>query len=317
MTIESPHSADARAAACPLVSVAMPFYNTERTLAPAIASILAQTYPNFELLLPDDGSSDRSLSVARSFRDERIRIWSDGRRKRLATRLNECIDRARGAYLARLDADDICYPDRLRIQVEFMLRHPETDLLAGEMLMFRGDGEAFGKITGPATHADLIAKPLAGIRMWHGVWFGKIAWFREHRYDPGCPLAQDQDMLYRAHRRSRFAALPQPLAGYRQDELNLKKMLRYRWLWMQQRSWYLHGLRGNVKKAQLAAVLLAKAGVDIFAMTSGLKYKVLRHRARPLKATEIQEWQKLWEQLAPFREETPEAASFKPGLLAR
>ena len=315
MTIEL--SRDAFGVAGPLVSVAMPFYNTERTLAQAIASILAQTYPKFELLLPDDGSSDRSLSIARSFKDERIRIWSDGRRKRLATRLNECIDCARGAYFARLDADDICYPDRLRLQLEFMLRHPETDLVGAEMLVFRGDGEAFGKITGPAMHADLTAKPLAGIRVWHGVWFGKIDWFREYRYDPRCPLAQDQDMLYRAHRKSRFAALPQPLAGYRQDELSLRKMLRYRWLWMQQRSWYLHGVSGNLKKAQLAAVLLAKAGVDVFAMMSGLKYKVLRHRAMPLGPVELHQWQELWRELAPFRGEISESTAHQLGSLAR
>jgi glycosyltransferase involved in cell wall biosynthesis len=60
------------------------------------------------------------LAIARSFRDPRVICWSDGRRRRLAARLNECIDRARGLYLARMDADDIAYPDRLARQLAFL-----------------------------------------------------------------------------------------------------------------------------------------------------------------------------------------------------
>jgi glycosyltransferase involved in cell wall biosynthesis len=97
----------------PIITIAMPFYNSAATLELAIRSLLNQSYGNFELLLCDDGSDDQGLAIARSFDDPRLICWSDGRRLRLAARLNECIDRARGLYLARMDADDIAYPDRL------------------------------------------------------------------------------------------------------------------------------------------------------------------------------------------------------------
>src|ERR1700730_9577639 len=97
----------------PLVSIAMPFYNCEATLAAALESVLRQTHTNWELLACNDGSSDESLPCVNSYRDSRVTVWSDGSRKGLAARLNECIDRARGRYIARMDADDITYPERL------------------------------------------------------------------------------------------------------------------------------------------------------------------------------------------------------------
>ena len=80
----------------PTISIAMPFFNGARTLDRAIRSMLQQSFEDFELLLCDDGSSDNSAEVVRSFKDPRIVFWSDGGRRRLAARLNECIDRARG-----------------------------------------------------------------------------------------------------------------------------------------------------------------------------------------------------------------------------
>ena len=104
----------------PVITIAMPFYNSAATLELAIRSLLNQSYGDFELLLCDDGSDDQGLAIARSFDDPRVICWSDGRRLRLAARLNECIDRARGRYLARMDADDIAYPDRLERQMAFL-----------------------------------------------------------------------------------------------------------------------------------------------------------------------------------------------------
>ncbi len=80
----------------PVITIAMPFYNSAATLELSVRSLLNQSYDNFELLLCDDGSDDQGLAIARSFDDPRVICWSDGQRRRLAARLNECIDRARG-----------------------------------------------------------------------------------------------------------------------------------------------------------------------------------------------------------------------------
>ena len=118
----------------PVITIAMPFYNSAATLELSIRSLLNQSYSDFELLLCDDGSSDHGLAIARSFDDPRLVCWSDGRRLRLAARLNECIDRARGRYLARMDADDIAYPDRLEHQLAFLETNTDVDLCSAGLL---------------------------------------------------------------------------------------------------------------------------------------------------------------------------------------
>jgi glycosyltransferase involved in cell wall biosynthesis len=111
-----------RTMSAPLVSIAMPFYNAERTIGASIRSILLQSHSNWELLLCDDGSTDASRELARAFNDPRIVVWGDHRRLQLGARLNECIERARGDYVARMDADDIAYPRRLEKQLTFSRR---------------------------------------------------------------------------------------------------------------------------------------------------------------------------------------------------
>ena len=271
----------------------MPFYNAQATLAAAVRSILEQSFSNFELLLCNDGSTDQGLQVAEalSFADPRVLVWSHSRRAGLAARLNECVEGARGEYFARMDADDISYPGRIRKQVRFLEEHREADLVGTHMLVFRGEGEAVGKIAGPTTHEAIARRPHLGVKVWHATWCGRIGWFRRNRYDERCRLAQDQELLYRAHRTSRYAAIPELLYANGVPRLELRKMLRYRWLWMRYMSWHLRGLRGFATGARVAALLGAKACVDAFAVTSGLDYKILRHRGARLSDREIVEWE--------------------------
>src|SRR6202789_3897233 len=97
----------------PVITIAMPFFNSAATLELAIRSLLNQSYGDFELLLCDDGSDDQGLAIAQSFHDPRLICWSDGRRLRLAARLNGCIERAQGRYLARMEAQEMSYPHRV------------------------------------------------------------------------------------------------------------------------------------------------------------------------------------------------------------
>lgn len=104
----------------PLVSVSMPVFNSERYIAEAIESILSQTYTNFELIIVDDGSSDRTREIIDRFTDPRIiKIYSDQNRGLITTR-NLIAEMAKGKYLALLDADDRAMPQRLQSQVEFL-----------------------------------------------------------------------------------------------------------------------------------------------------------------------------------------------------
>ena len=104
----------------PLVSISMPAYNSEQYIAEAIESVLAQTYANFELIIVDDGSTDKTRNVIERYSDPRIiKIYSDANRGLIATR-NQIASMAKGKYLALLDADDRAFPERLGLQVDFL-----------------------------------------------------------------------------------------------------------------------------------------------------------------------------------------------------
>src|SRR4051794_20441310 len=104
----------------PRVTIGIPFHDEERFLEQAITSVLRQSFADFELLLIDDGSTDRSLEIARSFDDPRIEVTADGRRRFLAARLNEITRRARGELIARMDGDDVAHPERLSRQLALL-----------------------------------------------------------------------------------------------------------------------------------------------------------------------------------------------------
>ena len=110
------------------VSVVMPVYNAELYLEEAIQSILGQTYWDFEFIIIDDGSTDRSAEIIRSFQDARI-VFLQQSNNGLVYSLNRGIQAGEGKYIARMDADDISAPTRLEKQVNFLNQHPEFVLV--------------------------------------------------------------------------------------------------------------------------------------------------------------------------------------------
>ncbi|GIV33726.1 MAG: hypothetical protein KatS3mg031_1261 [Chitinophagales bacterium] len=110
------------------VTVLMPVYNAEKYLHEAIDSILTQTFTDFELLIINDGSTDKSRDIITSFTDRRIRLVDNATNLRLIATLNKGLELAGGELIARMDADDICLPQRLEKQVAFMDQHPEVGL---------------------------------------------------------------------------------------------------------------------------------------------------------------------------------------------
>ena len=104
----------ARTMKTPEISVLMPAYNAERHLRPSIESVLGQTLGDFEFLLVDDGSTDSTLEIAMSYQDPRIRIIRNRTNEGISASLNKGIDQCAGRLIARMDADDISYPSRLK-----------------------------------------------------------------------------------------------------------------------------------------------------------------------------------------------------------
>ena len=112
----------------PLVSVVLPVYNCEQYLGDAVESLIAQSFSSFEIIIIDDGSTDRSPDIIGSFNDERIRVFHQANQG-LAATLNRGISLARGKYIARQDQDDLSRPDRISLQVAYMEEHPDCVLL--------------------------------------------------------------------------------------------------------------------------------------------------------------------------------------------
>ncbi len=212
----------------PLVTVALQYRNCEATLGAAVRSIALQTLGDWELILHDDGSTDGSAAVAASLRDPRIRLAGTPLRRGRPACINEAVAGARGRYFALMDGDDIAYPERLERQVEFLERHPDVDLAGAPALVFGAGGVALGKRAAPPTHEAICRRPWSGFPMWQWTFTGKLEWFRRHPYDERRMRAQDQDLLLRSHRESRFANLPDILAGYREERIALGKSLRTR-----------------------------------------------------------------------------------------
>jgi glycosyltransferase involved in cell wall biosynthesis len=115
----------------PMISVIMPVFNSEQFLRPAIQSVLNQSFKDFELIIVDDGSKDRSFEIAESFRriDSRIRLIKLSHNQRVANVSNIALQGAGGKYIARMDADDISLPERFSKQVDFMESHLDIGIL--------------------------------------------------------------------------------------------------------------------------------------------------------------------------------------------
>ena len=125
------------------VSVLMGIYNCENTLAEAVDSILAQTYRDWELILCDDCSTDGTYELAKTYAErypDKIILLRNGTNSRLAYSLNRCLEQATGRYVARMDGDDKCVPERFEKQIAYLQAHPDAVLVGTAMQRFYNDG---------------------------------------------------------------------------------------------------------------------------------------------------------------------------------
>ena len=125
----------------PKVTVLMPVYNGEHYLREAIHSILNQTFQDFEFIIINDGSTDSSKQILESFQDARIRIFHNKTNLKSSSSLNKGLKHAKGEYIARMDADDICSPTRLEEQVKFLDDHPEIGIVGTDIEFINDSGE--------------------------------------------------------------------------------------------------------------------------------------------------------------------------------
>lgn len=270
----------------PLLSVLLPCRNGALTLAQALRSVLNQTFNDFELLLLNDGSTDDSVAIARSLDDARIRICGDDIGRGLPWRLNEGVRMARGRYIARMDADDVCFPKRFAQQVAFLDSHLEVDLVGCRAVVFRDSGEVVGLLPFAPDHAALCAQPWRNIPLPHPSWMGRRGWFEVHPYRlPEVRRAEDQELLLRSYPDSCYACLDAVLLGYRQGPFQLQRTLvARRTLFAAQFGLFVQ--RGELGNAACAAALFSiKIVLDALAALPGGGALFFQRMGGPVSAT--------------------------------
>ena len=210
-------SADKEMKENPLISVLMPVYNGEKYLREAIDSVLAQTYTNFELLLINDGSTDSSKDIILSYSDPRIRYIENEQNLKLIATLNKGIDLAKGDYIARMDADDVCMPNRLLTQLRFMQKHPQIDMCGSWALRINSAGQITGKIKNIHTPGLLSCVTFFTCPFVHPVTFFKSEVLKNNLYSIEALHTEDTELWNRLRQR-----------GYRFANIR-KYLLKYRW----------------------------------------------------------------------------------------
>ncbi len=211
------------AAAC--ISVLMPAYNAERYILPSILSVLAQTFEEFELLVVDDCSTDRTADILASIRDSRLRVLRNEANLGIVGTLNRAMAEARGRYIARIDADDYCLPTRFAKQKRYLDQHPGVLLVGTETFILEG-----GQIRHDHRRADadpavlrwqcLVSNPVGHpTMMFRADAVTALGTYlrEEFRY------AEDFDLTHRFLRRGDVAVLPENLVIYRLHQQNLTR----------------------------------------------------------------------------------------------
>lgn len=249
----------------PEITVAMPAYNAAAHLREAVDSILTQTFENFELLVVDDGSTDDTYAIALDMAagDSRVRMERLPANRGRATARNMALGRARGRYLAWMDADDIALPRRLELQHACLEAQPDTHICGGgvEYFGYSQAMELFPEQPEAARAAALFGAPVPNgcslLRLDSVRAFGL-------RYDAA--LARAEDMAFWAD-----ALLA---AGLRATNLQIP-LLRYRYAPAPQaRQWHVRALIGHV----FPALGLSASGMQA-QLHAGLVYGAAAHSA--------------------------------------
>lgn len=197
----------------PRVSVLMAVHNGEEYLRGAVDSILSQTFTDFEFIIVDDGSIDRSGEIISTYNDPRIRLIRHDDNLGLAASLNKGLGLARGEYVARMDCDDVSLPERLAKQVAFMDAHPEVGACSTWALDIDREGNIIGK------RDTLTGEPLDNFywrtSLIHPASIIRFSRLSNLRYDGELHCSQDYDLWFKIRAQAKLSNIPEYLFLYR------------------------------------------------------------------------------------------------------
>lgn len=211
----------------PKVTVGISFKNPGRYFELAIASVFAQTFTDWELILIDDGSDDNSLEFAKNISDGRVRVYSDGHSQGLNIRLNQMVQLATAPYFFRMDADDIMHFQRIEKQYQVLQEYDDSIAVVVGSAAYSIDHKS--SVVGlrscdPVQHQDFKARH----SFIHPTVAAKTAWFKANPYneDRRFSRCQDAELWCRTTATTKFINLQEPLLFYREaDAFSFDKYL--------------------------------------------------------------------------------------------
>lgn len=200
----------------------MPAYNAEKYLTEAIDSVLNQTFKNFELIIVNDGSIDRSKELIFSYTDERIKYFENETNIGLIATLNKGIGLCKGKYIARMDADDVSLPNRFRKQVTFLEKHPNYALCGSWAYLINDTSERTGRIKNIDCDNLLKISLLFTVPLIHPTTMIRTDVLQKFKYNPTALHNEDFDLWLRmVNTGVKIANIPHFLLKYRWHNSNI------------------------------------------------------------------------------------------------
>ncbi len=201
----------------PSVSVVMPVLNGEKYLSSSIKSVLEQTFRDFELIIINDGSTDKTEQIIKSFNDPRIIYIKNDGNKGLAISFNIGINASNGKFIARMDADDICEKARFEKQLNFLESNPSVGIVGSSVIMIDEEGKKIKVLKREISHINIKWSSLFSTPMFHPSVMGKTEIFKNNLYDEDFKNSEDYELWSRLLFSTNiiFANIKEPLLRYR------------------------------------------------------------------------------------------------------
>ncbi len=202
----------------PDISVIMSVYNGETYLSEAIQSVINQTFENWELIVINDCSTDSTIEILNNFasKDNRIKVVSNEVNLKLPTSLNKAISLCNGKYIARMDADDICLPNRFEKQYEFMEAHADVSLSSCRFMTLKNGVYASGGCGGRCDNDSIKSMLLVANPILHPGVIAKSEVFKKYNYDTTLTCTEDLELWTRlVVNNEKIEILPECLLIYR------------------------------------------------------------------------------------------------------
>lgn len=200
---------------CNRVSIVMAAYNEETNIENAIKSIQEQTYKNWELVIIDDGSTDGTAKLIDQFsnEDKRIKQFKNDKNYGLAVSLNKGIANSTGEFIARMDADDFSFPNRLSLQIEYMDKNPNVVVLGGGAIYTDSHKEV--SVLMPEMHKEILKLIWKTSPFIHPSVIMRAAFIKKMGgYSESLRRAQDYDLWFRGRNSGRYHNLQEILLKY-------------------------------------------------------------------------------------------------------